>query len=270
MRDTAHTRAVQFSQMPSDSGHARGTRVSIYVDENCWLGSVHLMREVLAIAGTLQRGGGALRAQPMFDVQLVGPTRARVVSFTGAPVHPDRGLRGAVPGEAVIVPAFYFAEPTRARVSAAFRRWIARAEQAGAIIVAVTGGVRLLAEAGVLEGREVACNPADAPVLRKHHPGIVCRPEAPLVIDGRIVTASSVNPAIDACAFLVSRFHGEKAATKLARYANSVQSRPMNTLRWQRHLGSSMPTSASARLRDTLNVSSARTFRCLTWHRAWR
>ncbi len=181
------------------------------------------MREVLVVAGTLQRGGRALRAQPMFEVQLVGPTRAPVVSFTGTPVHPDRGLRGAVPGEAVIVPAFYFAEPTRARVSGVFKRWIARAEQAGAIIVAVTGGVRLLAEAGLLQGREVACNPADGPVLRKHYPGISCRPEAPLVIDGRIVTASSVNPAIDACVFLVNRFHGEKAANKLARYANSVQ-----------------------------------------------
>ena len=209
--------------MPSDSSHARVTRVSIYVDEDCWLGSVHLMREVLAIAGTLQRGGRALHTQPMFEVQLVGPTRAPVVSFTGAPVRPDRGLRGAIAGEALIVPAFYFAEPTRAHVSTAFKRWIARAEQAGAIIVAVTGGVRLLAEAGVLEGREVACNPADGPALRKHYPGIVCRPETPLVIDGRIVTASSVNPAIDACAFLVSHFHGEKAATKLARYANSVQ-----------------------------------------------
>ena len=41
------------------------------------------------------------------------------------------------------------------------------------------------------------------------------------MVDGRLITAASIAPTIDACAHLVSRFHGEKAALKFARYANS-------------------------------------------------
>jgi transcriptional regulator GlxA family with amidase domain len=47
-------------------------------------------------------------------------------------------------------------------------------------------------------------------------------PEAPLVIDGRIISASSINPCMDACAYLVHHFVGEKAAHKFSRYSNTI------------------------------------------------
>lgn len=199
--------------------------VALYADTDCWFGSIYLVRELLAVAGTLQRGPA------LFDVTVVGPTSAPVASFTGQALTPDIGLDAgldavlvaAAPARVIFLPAFYVADRGRRPVSPALKAWLQQAYAAGAIIVAITSSVRLLAEAGLLDGREAACNPADLPTLRNHYPAIHCLPEAPLVIDGRIVTAASINPAIDACAYLVAHFYGDKAARKLAHFANSTQ-----------------------------------------------
>jgi AraC family transcriptional activator FtrA len=43
-----------------------------------------------------------------------------------------------------------------------------------------------------------------------------------LLIDGRIISAASINPCLDACAYLVSQFYGEAAANKFTRFTNST------------------------------------------------
>ncbi|MRV72848.1 helix-turn-helix domain-containing protein [Duganella sp. FT92W] len=192
-------------------------QVAMYADADCWLGSIHLIRELLAVAGTLQRGPA------LFDVTVVGPTSAPVASFTGTQLTPDVGVEAAPPAQVIFLPAFYFPDRGRRAVGAALAAWLRQAYADGAIIVAITSSVRLLAETGLLDGREAACNPADWLTLRNHYPAIHCLPDAPLAIDGRVVTAASINPAIDACAYLVAHFYGDKAARKLARFANSTQ-----------------------------------------------
>lgn len=194
--------------------------VAMYAGPDCWLGSIHLIRELLALAGILLRGPA------LFDVSVVGPGKEPVTSFTGVPLMPDAGLddMAAAPSPQVIfLPALLFPGPGRCELAPALGDWLCRAYADGAIIVAVTSSVRLLAECGLLDGREAACNPADLPTLRKYYPQVHCLPEAPLVIDGRLVTAASINPAIDACAYLVAHFFGDKAARRLARFANSTQ-----------------------------------------------
>lgn len=192
---------------------------SIYIDRNCWAGGVMLIRELLAVAGTLNAREPDLEAAAMFDVALVGPTMQPVRSFTGPALLPERSLRNARPAQVLVLPSFYGDVPA----SPALLRWIARHYEAGGCILASASGVRLLAATGLLDGRDATCNLADRRAIAAARPAVRLSPQAPLVVDGRLITAASITPTIDACAHLVKRFHGEKAALKFARYANSAR-----------------------------------------------
>ncbi len=197
-------------------------RVSIYVDNGCWAGSALLIKELLAVAGTLQARSGDLSRSSLFEVTLVGPTRQPVASFTGPALVPDKSLRNAPPAQIVIIPSFFLANDGRQPVTAAFKRWVMRAHEAGAFLVALTSGVRLLAETGLLDGHEVTGNLSDQRTFSACYPRIRFSPHTPLIIDGRVISTASINPSIDACAYLVGHFFGQRAAQKFARFTNSV------------------------------------------------
>lgn len=195
---------------------------NIYIDHNCWAGGVLLIRELLAVAGTLNARQPDLRAAAMFDVTLVGPSMQPVRSFTGPALLPERSLRNAKLAQVLVLPSFYGEVPA----SPALLRWIVRHHEAGGCILASATGVRLLATTGLLDGRDATCNLADRRAIAATRPAIRLSPQSPLVVDGRLITAASITPTIDACAHLVKRFHGEKAALKFARYANSARQLP--------------------------------------------
>ena len=55
-------------------------QVSIFIDDNCWAGLAILIKESLAIAGTLHARSADLRKSELFTVNLVGPTSAAITS----------------------------------------------------------------------------------------------------------------------------------------------------------------------------------------------
>ena len=192
---------------------------NIYINHNCWAGGVMLIRELLAVAGTLNAREPDLHAAAMFDVALVGPTMQPVRSFTGPALLPERSLRNARQADVLVLPSFYGDVPA----SPALIRWIIKHYEAGGCILASASGVRLLVQTGLLDGRDATCNLADRRAIAATRPDVRLSPQSPLVVDGRLITAASITPTIDACAHLVRRFHGEKAALKFARYANSAR-----------------------------------------------
>ncbi|MGO4377443.1 DJ-1/PfpI family protein [Pseudoduganella sp. RAF19] len=197
--------------------------VSIYVDKNCWAGSVYLIRELLAVAGPLIKNNADLRQAALFDITLVGPTMQPLPSFTGPVITPERSLRTARPAQVIVLPAFFLPPTAHPPLSTALRRWLERARDNGACILAIASGVRLLAEAGMLNGRDATGNMSDRRAFAVHYPEVRFDPDTPLVVDGQLITAASIAPAIEACAHLISRFHGEKAASKFARFTNSAR-----------------------------------------------
>jgi transcriptional regulator GlxA family with amidase domain len=178
-----------------------------------------LVRELLAVAGTLNARQVDLQSAALFDVKLVGPTMQPVRSFTGPMLLPERSLRNTRPAAVLVLPTFYDEVPA----SPALLRWIVKHYEHGGCILASASGVRLLAATGLLDGRDATCNLADRRAIAAARPAVRLSPQSPLVVDGRLITAASVTPTIDACAHLVNRFHGEKAALKFARYANSAR-----------------------------------------------
>jgi len=195
--------------------------VAVFIDQDCWGGFALLVKEGFAVAGTLHARSADLAATERFRVRLVARGKAPVRSFTGPLLTPEATLAGAPP-QVVIVPPFFYADEERKPIAPAVQRWLVQAYDSGAILLCMASGVRLLAETGLLDGREVTGNPSDQRVFARHYPRIRFAPETPLVIDGRIISAASINPCMDSISYLVGQFMGEPAARKFSRYTNSV------------------------------------------------
>lgn len=196
--------------------------VNVLIADGCWAGLALLVKEALAVAGTLHARSADIGEAALFQVELTGQTRAPVRSFTGPELTPESTIRRTVVPQVIVVPPHFFASDEPQPIAPRLSRWLVECHQAGAIIVSMASGVRLLAETGLLDGRDVTGNLSDHRIFARHYPQIRFMPEAPLVIDGRLISASSINPCMDACAYLVQHFVGEKAAHKFSRYTNSV------------------------------------------------
>lgn len=197
-------------------------QVSVYIDDNCWAGLAILIKESLAIAGTLHTRSADLQVSELFAVNLVSPTGQPVKSFTGPVVAAQRSIRNAPTPQVIVITSFFLPSEERVKIRPDLRRWLIRSYEKGAIVMGLASGVRLLAETGLLDGHEATGNLSDQRVFAAQYPLIRFSPEIPLVIDGRIISAASINPCLDACAYLVSQFYGEAAAHKFTRYTNSI------------------------------------------------
>lgn len=98
--------------------------------------------------------------------------------------------------------------------------WIARAYDSGAVVASVCSGTLLLAEAGLLDGREATTHWGYCAALEKLYPTIQVRCSRVLVAAGegqRIITSGGGTSYQDLALFLVARFFGLEEAMQLAK-----------------------------------------------------
>ena len=121
-------------------------------------------------------------------------------------------------------------------------RAVASGHARGAIVGAACSGAFLLAEAGVLDGRQATTTWWLAPHLKRRRPQVTVSAEKALVVDGRVLCAGAVFAQADLALHLVSRFAGPTVARRcsdlllLDRHASQA---PYMAVR---HLASNEPT----------------------------
>ncbi len=98
--------------------------------------------------------------------------------------------------------------------------WLRRQHAQGALLGSVCTGALLLAETGLLDGREATIHWAFAETFRRTHPDVRLRPEEVLITAGDrddLVMTGGVMSWHDLALHLVTRFVGPRAARALAR-----------------------------------------------------
>lgn len=94
---------------------------------------------------------------------------------------------------------------------------LARAHRRGARIAGLCTGAFILAEAGVLDGREAATHWMHADALARLFPAVRVRPDLLYVDDSPVLTSAGKTAALDLCQHIVSTDLGASAANGLAR-----------------------------------------------------
>lgn len=178
--------------------------------------------EVLDFAGPFEVFSTAARVQgrthppkpPVFVVATVGRGTGPVVARGGLRLQPAFGLTDHPPLNVVIIPGGVVdAEMEQPDVL----KWIQRVAASADVTASVCTGAFLLAQAGLLEGRQATTHWEDVPALRDYFPSVEVVEGRRWVDAGPIVTAAGISAGIDMSLHLVARLAGEDLALRTAR-----------------------------------------------------
>ncbi|MBI4499113.1 MAG: helix-turn-helix domain-containing protein [Chloroflexi bacterium] len=176
--------------------------------------------ETLNAFGLLANFEPDLPAQP-FTVEIVAPSRDPMRGASGLSLGAHRTYEEIEGTDIAIVPLMMVKGPdwVTGRYPGLVD-WLRKMHRNGAMPCSDCTGVLLLAETGLLNGREATIHWAFAPTFRRNFPEVRLRPEQTLVIAGarhEFVMSGGVMSWHDLALYLIVRHVGPTAAQAMAR-----------------------------------------------------
>lgn len=176
------------------------------------------MKDVLSSAGRDWRLLMEQREpEPVFDVRVVSATGKAMVVANDVPVLPDGSL-GDPPDVAVVPEVMFAPDQDLSGRYTPETGWLQRCHAAHTTVATVCSGALLLAEAGLLRGREATTHWLYCEALSRY-PDVHVHPHRALVQadGGRILMAGGGTSWHDLALFLVARFASIDEAMGIAR-----------------------------------------------------
>ncbi|WP_375171452.1 GlxA family transcriptional regulator [Marinobacter sp.] len=96
-------------------------------------------------------------------------------------------------------------------------QWLSEQASSGSLIASNCTGAFLLAEAGLLDGREATTHWGFSNQFRQRYPAVSCHPEKLITVDGALACAGGGMAWWDLGVYLVERFAGAETARQLAK-----------------------------------------------------
>lgn len=158
---------------------------------------------------------------PLFDIKIVAAEPGRFRARGGIPVQPDLALDETEPADLICIPNITVPvdRSPRGRFPTTVE-WLRRNYEAGATIGSACSGAVLLAEAGLLDGRQATTHWAYRELFRTNYPKVSLHLERIMVFAGegnRIVTAGGFGSWQDLALHFIARFCGNEHAVRTAK-----------------------------------------------------
>ena len=155
------------------------------------------------------------------DVRIVAAEAEPFRCGGGIMVEPHAAIGAIAQVDVAIVCDMYtpINEPPRGRYPREMA-WLRKMHANGAIIASVCSGSLVLAEAGLLDGREAAAHWAYGDLFRRCYPTVTMREDKVLCLAGagdRIVTTGAVTAWEDLALYLIARLCGQQQALQTAK-----------------------------------------------------
>ena len=174
------------------------------------------------IAGPLLVFGYSGFGHAYVDIDMCALTAGTVRTLAGFEIHAAHDLRRLEHADVIVVPGWHDVDaPVPAALAAALRKAHAR----GAQIIGLCLGVFVLAEAGLLGGRQATTHWARSADFALRYPQIRLMPDMLYVRDGQVWTAAGGASAIDVCLLLLKELCGLAVATEVAQRIVSAPQR---------------------------------------------
>lgn len=160
-------------------------------------------------------------AAPEMSVRIVSPSRAPFSCSMGAVISPHASLGEVAHTDVVIVTDLALSgdlDPRGRWPEAA--DWIRGQYEAGATVCSVCTGSVLLADAGLLDGREATSHWSATDLFAAYYPAVQLRPErilSPADREHRLLTCGGMASWEDLALYLVARYCGEAEAVRMAK-----------------------------------------------------
>lgn len=151
---------------------------------------------------------------PRFELRVCAAEPGPLATTAGFAVHAVHGLEALGTAEVVIVPSWR--DPSE-RAPEPLLAALAAAHERGAQVVGLCLGAYVLAQAGLLDGRQATTHWAYAQDFARRHPTVRLVPDVLYVDDGPLLTSAGTAAGIDCCLHMLRRRHGAEAANIVAR-----------------------------------------------------
>jgi transcriptional regulator GlxA family with amidase domain len=217
--------------------------------------------QVLDVAGPLEVFSNA----PDYQIQLANPGRERSLQTNRglvlADATPIAEVRGPI--DTLIIAGGPGAES--GSYDPNFIAWIAEVARHSRRVASICTGAFLLAEAGLLNGKQAVTHWTFCDRLAREYPKVIVRPEPIYLRDGSIYTSAGITAGIDLALTLVEEDHGHETALKIARFLVMFLVRPGGQAQYSHMLSHQAITSQPLRelqvwmlqhLREDLTVES--------------
>jgi transcriptional regulator GlxA family with amidase domain len=128
-----------------------------------------------------------------------------------------------------------------------FIAWIVQAAAQSRRVASICTGAFLLAEAGLLNGKQAVTHWSFCDRLAREYPDVVVRPEPIYLRDGSVYTSAGITAGIDLSLALVEEDHGHETALKIARFLVMFLVRPGGQAQYSHMLSHQAVTSQPLR-----------------------
>ena len=206
------------SKRPRRLERPERARIAILLPPRLFAGYVFLTQEMLLVAGTMQARSVDVMGSRLFEIDLLSADGQPAISFADMAVPASGALRTAGLHDVVIVPGQFAPQAMLEGEESQFADWLRAQYDAGALVVGLNAAP-LFAKAGLLDGRRATGLASERAWFARHFPDVHYTPDKPLVVDGRLITVSGINPAVDACAYVIDHCRGAGASRRLLRTA---------------------------------------------------
>jgi len=157
-----------------------------------------------------------------FHVEIVAPAGPSVATASGLPIDPHRTIDTLDRTDIVIIPSMMVegGEWKTGRYPALVR-WLSRMHAGGAMLCSACSGVLLLAETGLLDGREATIHWAYARTFTRSFPDVRLQLQKVLVVAGergQFVMSGGSASWHDLVLYLVARHAGPTAAQAISKF----------------------------------------------------
>jgi transcriptional regulator GlxA family with amidase domain len=212
------------SNVPADARPNRREplRVSLLVFPEAGLGTLTGMFDTFSSFPLLSTVDGAVPPDAPFAVELVAATSGSVPTASGVALPVHRSISDPERTDIAIVPSLLVAGGTwkRGRYPDLVA-WLRRVHEEGALVCSACSGVLLIAETGLLSGRDATIHPAYAGTFRSNFPDVRLRLEETLVATGEreeLVSAGASASWHDLVLYLIARHVGPTTAQAVAKF----------------------------------------------------
>ncbi|MGE0723973.1 MAG: GlxA family transcriptional regulator [Alphaproteobacteria bacterium] len=197
-------------------------RVSLVAVPEAMSFTLNGLYEVLGSFALLGTHDMALPRTPPFSVEVVALARGLTPTASGLPIMAHAAIDEVARTDLVIVPSV-MVEGGEWAVGRHPRmvQWLKDMHARGAILCSACSGLLLLAETGLLSGREATMHWAYEPTFRRNFPDVRLRLEEVLVTAGarrEFVMSGAAMAWHDLVLHLIARHVGQAAAQSIARF----------------------------------------------------
>jgi transcriptional regulator GlxA family with amidase domain len=185
-----------------------------------------------AVSGVISGAADGAWERAAYEIRTAGVGGGPVRTGSGLKIAPDLDLRDVPAPHTLIVPG----GPGTREPDPELVGWLRGPGADAERIVSVCTGAFLLAEAGLLAGRQATTHWANCARLAERYPDVTVRPEPIFVRDGNVATSAGVTAGIDLALTLVEDDHGREVALSVARQLVVFLRRPGNQTQFSTHL----------------------------------